>query len=593
MPIKLQNVRRWVLPACLLASPTAFTQTADIIFLGQHILSMDPAPEAPGAVAIANGRILAVGQQETVMAHQGEKTCLVELGEAALLPGFIDAHGHFLNQTALLDLANLSPPPVGTIRSIADLQAALAAFIEERAIPAGQWVVGFGYDDSLLLESRHPDRYELDAVSTAHPVFLIHGSGHLGVLNSTGLEKLGINASTEDPSGGVIRRLPGSQEPDGVLEETAVFTAYQALPKPPAEQVLQQLPGAQRYYASHGITTVQEGAATQENVSILETAAKQGSLFLDVVAYPMWTPGSAAMPALKPTREYTARFRIGGIKLILDGSPQGKTAYLSQPYYKPPPGQPADYRGYPAYSDETVFAAVGDILASNIPLLAHANGDAAAEQLIAAVAAASESFPVATARVVMIHAQTVRDDQLDRMLELGMLPSFFSAHTFFWGDWHRESVLGPVRADRISPTASAVERGMVFTVHNDAPVTPPTPVDLVWSTVTRRTRSGDILGPSQRISTLDALKAVTIHAAYQYFEEDSKGSITPGKWADLVILSADPLQTDRESLRSLEVVETFSHGKSVFRRDGVDAPACPTPAQAGADKRSAAATLAR
>jgi predicted amidohydrolase YtcJ len=164
----------------------------------------------------------------------------------------------------------------------------------------------------------------------------------------------------------------------------------------------------------------------------------------------------------------------------------------------------------------------------------------------------------------MIHAQTVRDDQLDRMATLGMIPSFFPAHTFFWGDWHRESVLGPERADRISPTRSALDRGLKFTVHNDAPVTPPVPIDLLWSTVNRRTRSNDILGPAQRIPVYEAIKALTINGAYQYFEEHSKGSITPGKWADLVVLSADPLAIDPEDLRDIRVLATWSQGVQVF-----------------------------
>ena len=164
----------------------------------------------------------------------------------------------------------------------------------------------------------------------------------------------------------------------------------------------------------------------------------------------------------------------------------------------------------------------------------------------------------------MIHAQTVRDDQLDRMLELGMVPSFFSAHTFFWGDWHRDSVLGLARAQRISPTRSTIDRGLPFTVHNDAPVVPPDMIRLLWATTNRVTRSGQVLGAEQRLTTLEALAAMTRNAAYQYFEEDRKGTLETGKLADLVILSANPLDMKIEDLLTLEVEETWSHGRRVY-----------------------------
>jgi predicted amidohydrolase YtcJ len=467
-------------------------------------------------------------------------------------------------QSRLLQLANLSPPPVGAVTNIEELAETLRLYIRQAEIRAGQWVVGFGYDDSLLAEHRHPNRADLDAVSTEHPVFLLHASGHLGAANSMALAAVNINSETQDPPGGVIRRIPGSSEPDGVVEESAVWQIYLASPKPSLEASVELLTSVQDYYASQGITTVQEGGATPEDINTFNAAASQKKLVLDIVAYALWVPNQAEMPAPGQFGEYSNRFKIGGIKLVLDGSPQGKTAYLSKPYEVAPPGKDSDYLGYPSYPAEVVDRAVHDVLSGDIALLAHANGDAAAELLIDAVERATHALSATDTRVVMIHAQSVRDDQLDRMAPLGMIPSFFSAHTFFWGDWHRDSVFGPGRADRISPTRSALDRGIVFTVHNDAPVTPPIPIDLLWSTVNRRTRSGDILGPGQRLDVHEAIRALTINGAYQYFEEDRKGSITKGKLADLVILSQNPLTTEPSLLRDISVVETFSHGRSVF-----------------------------
>ncbi len=207
---------------------------------------------------------------------------------------------------------------------------------------------------------------------------------------------------------------------------------------------------------------------------------------------------------------------------------------------------------------------VQQFVARAVPILAHANGDAAADMLIDAVDTATRQGEVTNHRTVMIHAQTVRDDQLDRMAALAMVPSFFSTHTFFWGDWHRDSVLGVDRASRISPTRSATNRGITFTVHNDAPIVPPDMLRLLWSTTNRLTRSAQVLGPDERLTTYEALTAITRNAAYQYFEEDRKGTLAAGKLADLVILSSNPLDTPTVDLRSLEVTETWSHGVRTF-----------------------------
>jgi predicted amidohydrolase YtcJ len=288
-------------------------------------------------------------------------------------------------------------------------------------------------------------------------------------------------------------------------------------------------------------------------------------LDLDVVAYRFWSPVGAKFPDDVPYGGYVDRYRLGGVKLILDGAPQGKTAFLSQPYHVPPAGQSADYRGYPALPAGAVKQALHDALQHNVPLLAHANGDAAAQMLIDAVAAARHDTGNLTSRVVMIHAQTVRDDQLDRMHELNITPSFFVGHTFYWGDWHREETLGLPRAERISPTRSAIDRDLPFTLHTDTPVVPPDILRTLWSATTRRTRSNDILGPQQRLTVLEALRGVTVNAALQYSEQDRKGSLAVGKLADLVILSRNPLRVDPERLNEIEVDETISHGVTVYQ----------------------------
>lgn len=546
------------------AVASAAAAPADTIFLGGSILTMDERQPRVEAVAVAGERIVAAGSRAEVGRLRGPETRVVELGSRALLPAFIDAHGHLSAQARLVDWADLSPPPVGTVNSIAGLQAALRARLAAEPPPPGGWLVGFGYDDSLLADGRQPERHDLDAVTVEYPVFVIHVSGHMGVANSSALALAGIDAATPDPPGGRIRRLPGSREPDGVLEESASFGLYARLQPPAGQAAIERLREALSAYARRGIATVQDGASLPGEVDTLRAAAAQDALFLDVVAYRLWNPLAAQFPEDPGYGHYAGRLKLGGVKLILDGSPQGRTAYLGEPYAVPPADQPAGYRGEPALPQPVLDRAVDEALARRLQLLAHANGDAAAEMLLTAVARAARDRPGDRPPVVMIHAQTVRDDQLDRMAALGMIPSFFSAHTFFWGDWHRETVLGAARADRISPARSALARGLHFTLHNDAPIVPPDVLRLLWATVNRRTRSGDILGPAQRIPVIDALHAVTIDAARQYAEDGEKGSITPGKLADLVVLSADPTAIPPQDLLEIEVLETLSHGRSVY-----------------------------
>jgi len=378
------------------------------------------------------------------------------------------------------------------------------------------------------------------------------------------LAAAGIDASSVDPPGGLIRRRAGSREPDGVLEETAQYAVRSMFPQPDRERSLQLVSKAQDLYASMGLTTVQDGGLAPDGVALLQEAARRKLLQLDVVGYRIWMPVATQFPAKEAFGDYRDRLKIAGIKMVLDGSPQGKTAFLSEPFLVPPAGQKAGYRGYPSMPPPAVEKGVREALTRDVPLLAHANGDAAAQLLLDAVAKVRQETGRIDPKVVMIHAQTVRDDQLDRMPALNVVPSFFIGHTFFWGDWHRDETLGFRRAERISPARSAIERGIAFTLHNDSPVVPPDMMRTVWSTVTRRTRSNDILGPAQRLTVMEALEGLTINGARQYGEADRKGSIAVGKLADLVILDRNPLEVEAEALAGIKVVETISHGRTIY-----------------------------
>ena len=551
-----------LLPAVL--SSRAADQ-ADFVYHGGTVLTIvDDRPSAE-AVAVKDGRILAVGSERDVLATVGSGAKKIDLRGRTLLPGFVDSHGHAYLIGLQASSANLLPPPDGTGRNIALIQALLtdwAANHTEMVEKIG-WIVGFGYDDSQLAEQRHPTRDDLDEVSEDLPVLVIHQSGHLGAANSKALEMAGVSAETEDPEGGVFRRRAGSQEPNGVAEEYAFFRIVGLLVSRFDDSDNDRLvaEGA-RLVASFGYTTAQEGRAMGPSLAAMRRAADQGRLPIDLVAY----PDVLEVETVEPSLHYTNRYRVGGVKLTIDGSPQGKTAWLTEPYFVVPEGQPDDYRGYAAIDETTTSEAVEKAFANGWQILCHANGDAAIDRFIAAVRAAKTRHPDVDNRPVVIHGQVLRKDQVEALDELGIFPSLFPMHTFYWGDWHRESVLGPERAENISPTGWVLERGMRFSSHHDAPVALPNSMRVLSATVTRTSRSGRVLGPEHKVPVATALKALTIWPAWQHFEEHSKGTIEVGKLADFVILSDNPLTVPPEKLADIEVVETIKEGVSIYRR---------------------------
>jgi predicted amidohydrolase YtcJ len=551
---------------CLGNSNLPPREPADVVFLGDHILTVDSETEGAKGVAVRGESIVAVGSRSDVEGLIGDTTRVVELGDRALLPGFIDAHGHLGLVMQVLDLVNASSPPVGPMRKIDDIVEALRDRIAEREIPAGEFVMGYGYDDSLLAEGRHPDRDDLDRASLDHPIALLHVSGHLVAANSAALVLFGFDDETPDPPGGVIRRRPGTQEPNGVLEETAATAPLTKLVAggTSPEKFATDLFRAIAYHARYGITTIQDGASSPAMVAGLRAVAAHRPLAVDVAVYLLGNQmkDGSALDAIGYSRDYENGVRVAGVKFILDGSPQGRTAWLTRPYDEGPPGQDADYVAYPTVDPDLYKKNAARLIHAGIPILAHANGDAAIDLMIEGV-----DLAVGTAefdhRSVTIHAQLAREDQLDEMKRLGIVPSFFAAHPYFWGDWHRKS-FGDDRALRISPLRSAIDRGIPFSIHNDAPVVPADIMRLLEIAVERRTRTGFVLGEDQRISVEEALHAVTLGAAYAYFEEDNKGSISEGKQADLVVLASDPRTVPPEDISEIAILETYARGRSVF-----------------------------
>ena len=556
------------------------------VFVNAEVLTMDERRPSAQAVAVRGGRILAVGDLDPVLAAAGRGARVVDLGGHTLIPGFVDGHGHFTQVANELDWVDLAPPPAGAIGSIDDMLTALRGRLGSLAAEH-KYILGTGYDESILEERRHPTKEDLDRVSTDLPIWVVHVSRQMAVGNSMALDQAGIAAATPDPVGGVIVRRAGSREPTGLLQEAAWahvrLTFFPAVPEHHHSDLLRR---TGQHYARLGITTAQDGATDVGSMKMLRRAAEDVSLPIDVLSYPLYQLADRLRADVEPFRSgYAGRVRVGGLKIVLDGSPQGKTAWLTEPYLVPPPGEPASYGGIPLFADGDVDRMVADCFARGVQVLAQANGDAAAEQMIEAIARAERRLRSQgqgrDRRPVMVHAQTVREDQLDRMLALGIIPSFFSTHCFYWGDWHVGSVLGRERAYRISPARSALRRGMRFSLHNDSPVVPPNILFLIWNAVTRLSRGGEVIGPDQRLTPAEALRAVTLDAAYQCFEDGAKGSIEVGKLADMVVLSDNPLRVAPEAIREIMVLATLKEGVPVHILERARLPEALAAAQIG------------
>ncbi|NOE28250.1 amidohydrolase [Ruegeria sp. HKCCD6157] len=550
------------------ATSASSQQIADRIYLGGPIVTMNDEGPSAEAVAVKDGRILAVGSLSDLSAYQGDGTETFDLNGRAMLPGFVDSHGHVVMGGLQALSANLLAPPDGDVVDIASLQSTLSNWAAENAEAVEQvkMIVGFGYDNAQLKELRHPTRQELDMVSQDLPVIIIHQSGHLGVANSKALELAGITATSEAPPGGVIQRDEAG-EPNGVLEEYAFFSVLVPMLGNLGEKGLAAFAKAgTELWAKFGYTTGQEGRSSGEIVEVLRKVAAEEGLPIDVVAFPDVLEAREFIGE-NTSADYENRVRVGGCKLTIDGSPQGFTALRDRPYYNPVGNYAAGYAGYAAITMEQLQDAVNWCYENGFQILVHSNGEGASDMLIAALEEAQIKYGDPGNRPVLIHGQFLREDQVASFKRLGVFPSLFPMHTFYWGDWHRDHTVGPVNADNISPTGWLRERDMMFGTHHDAPVAFPDSMRVLAATVTRRTRSGDILGPHQRVDVMTALKAMTIWPAWQHFEENEKGSIEVGKVADFVILSDDPTTVDPETLAELKVLVTVKGDEVVYEAE--------------------------
>lgn len=544
------------------------TQVPQLFYNGDIITMASETPEYTEAIVEQDGKIVFVGSRMDAEANYSDAE-KIDLKGKTLLPGFIDPHSHFGMVSNSMGQVDLNPEPVGTVTDIPDIVKRMKAFKVDNNIPDGEWIFGWGYDDGQLKEQRHPTKSEIDAVLPNNPVYLQHTSGHMGVANSMALKKMNVTAETPNPDGGNIERMPNSKEPNGLVQETAMYPFVGNMLQILAKDQAKYIDATQEYYASNGITTAQDGMTDRHTIKFFQSQADSGKLKIDLIAL----GGNNDLKVnLKDTsihfKTYKNHFKVQGTKIVADGSPQGKTAFFTKPFKTAVPGCSHDCRGLPSLSKEALNDLFVTAYADDNQLFIHSNGDATIDMVIEAHEYACEKLGQALdkdRRTIVIHSQFVRPDQLATFKKYNMEPSFFTNHAYFWGDEHVKN-LGKERAEFLSPMVSANRKGLKPTNHSDATVTPVNPLFTIWSAVNRVSRSGETIGENEKATPYLALQAITTNAAYEYFEEDSKGSLEVGKIADFVILDKNPLKVDAMNIKDIQVLETIKEGKTVYKK---------------------------
>ncbi len=544
----------------------ASTPMAETIYHNGPILTMaGKEPAYVEALAVKDGKIALAGSMDAALKMKGEATKLVDLGGKALLPGFLDAHSHYINSLLVANQCKLYAPPSGPGKDVPSIIAELKKCAEEHNTPKGEMIMGYGYDDTVMPDGRLLNRDDLDQAFPDNPVRVDHVSMHGAVMNSLALKKYGISAETKTPAGGVIVRKPGTEEPYGLIMETAFLPVMEQAEPMTAQQEIEWSRAGQMLYAQAGVTTAHEGATHLPQFQTMKRASEAGANIIDVVAYPFITDVDKVLAEYPVTEwgKYRNRFKVGGVKVTLDGSPQGRTAFFTTPYLTGGPGGEKDWKGEPTFPQDLANKMVKKVYDMGVPLILHCNGDASIDAFLTAYEYARAGDYTRPWNVTTIHTQFLRKDQIPRFVKYKVRPSFYTLHTFYFAEAHLKN-RGEEQAMYISPMRDAINAGLRPSNHTDFVVAPLDQMMMLWSAVNRISRAGAEIGPGQRVTAFEGLKAMTEWVAEQYGEKDSKGTLEVGKVADLVILDKDPLKVDPMAIKDIKVLETIKEGVTIY-----------------------------
>lgn len=545
---------------------------ADLLFKNANVLTLDSDNRRAGSVAVSNGRIVGIWKEGEPSKSEIEitaRTNVVDLKGATLIPGFIDTHNHILAYGQLKEQLNCGTPPNQSIKDIVEAVGARA-----KETPDGQWIQGYGYDDTLLHEKRHLTRKDLDEAAPNNPVLIMHTSGHLAAANSFALRMGGLTDDVSDPQGGHYGRDEKGRLNGVLYESAAMQPVMNQTPKVTIDDMTDFLREAAKDYVAQGITTNSDAAifglddlaahlkAAEEGINpmraqlmIMHHLLREGGAF----------GGYTAAQLDKEIQERSGGMaKLDSAKMFQDGSIQGLTGALREPYYQNP-----DVYGDLIHSQDAFNEEVADLHRRGFRIATHGNGDRAIGSILEAYEYALEKHKRSDHRHRIEHVQAAAPEDLEKMKALNVAGSFFINHVYYWGDRHEKIFLGPERARRISPLVEAVNSDLLFTLHSDCPITPISPLFSVWAAVNRLTKEGRVLGPEQRIDVITALKSMTIYGAKLNFAEDVSGSIEMGKQADFAVLEADPTTVNPEEIKDIAVLATYVDGKPVYGHETI------------------------
>ncbi len=496
-----------------------------VLIEAARIVTLDPAQPEATALAVAGGRVVGAGRREDFDTWRDADTRVVRVAQGAVYPGFVESHAHLMAMGRQMERLYVGSPPC---RSVADVLARVRDAAART--PPGEWIVGMHYDDTLLEERRPPTAAELNAAAPAHPVYLSHMSGHLAVASEMALARAAVTEATDVP--GVMR--DGAGRLTGELREAAAMhLVSRLLPKAGRADRVRWLERASAWCLARGVTSMCDsnfGSADADDTAVSWQAYLEADDARTLLVRTQVFPSLAARAHLPQSRDQ-GFVSVGPVKLFADGSIQGHTGALRDGYFDQP-----EERGRLFWQQCELVETLATLRAEGRQVATHANGDAAIDLVLDAYEAALGEGRAADHRWRIEHAQMARLDQVRRMADLGVLPSFFLNHVEVFGDRHRDLFLGPERAANISPARWAQGLGVVFSLHSDAPVTPPEPLRSIATAVSRRTSSGAVLGPDQAVDPDVALRAYTSWAAWLGRCEAAVGSLKPGAWADAVVL---------------------------------------------------------
>lgn len=537
---------------------------ADLVLLNARVWTVNPAQPAARAVAVMGERIRAVGSTEEVRCWVGPKTEVLDLGGRLVLPGFNDAHVHFYTGGR-----NLASVQLRDARSREEFRERLRAFAARQ--PRGRWILGGDWDHENWRPAALPERGWIDDVTPEHPVFVNRLDGHMALANSLALRLAGITREMPDPPGGAIVRDERG-EPTGVLKDAAMARVARVIPPPGERELAEAIRAALRHAAENGVTSVQDMSASPEILGVYQELRRRGELTVRVYAVQPLAAWERLARVGVRAGFGDARLKIGGLKAFADGSLGSTTALFFAPYADAPgtAGLAAD----DMIPEEKLRKRVAGADRAGLQVMVHAIGDRANQTVLRLFEAVGKENGARDRRFRIEHAQHLRAEEIPLFGKLGVVASMQPYHAIDDGRW-AEDRIGAERARGSYAFRSLLDSGAVLAFGSDWYVAPLEPLMGIYAAVTRATLDGkrpEGWIPEQKIGVGEAIRAFTMGSAYASFEEDEKGSIEPGKLADMVVLSDDILSIAPEAIAKARVEITIFNGKVIYRRPSATAP---------------------